>query len=120
MKYLFAFALFFTVNLMADEALPPPPERGFTQTFVLLALMALATYFIMIRPAQKQRKALETQQSSLKKGDKVVAMGIVGTVDKIQDDTVILRMFDGSKIEVLKRAITDVTKSQEKEEVESK
>ncbi len=112
-------ALLSITPLMAEEALPPAPERGFTQTFVLLALMAAATYFIMIRPAQKQRKAMETQQNSLKKGDKVVAMGIVGTVDKIQDDTVILKMFDGSKIEVLKRAISEVT-PQAKEEVESK
>jgi preprotein translocase subunit YajC len=35
-------------------------------------------------------------------------MGIVGTIHKIQDQTVILSMVDGSKIEVLKGAITDV------------
>ncbi|MFN4174796.1 MAG: preprotein translocase subunit YajC, partial [Parachlamydiaceae bacterium] len=69
--------------------------------------------FILIRPAQKQRKQLESQQSALKVGDKVVAMGIVGTVSKIEADTVILKMVDGSKIEVVKRAITEVVSGSE-------
>ena len=37
------------------------------------------------------------------------AMGIIGTVAKIQDDTVVVRMYDGTKLEFLKAAITDVT-----------
>ncbi len=112
-KSLFLFALMITSSLLGAEELPPPPERGFMQTILMLALMGGAMYFILIRPAQRQRKQLETQQSSLKVGDKVVAMGIVGTVSKIESDTVILKMVDGSKIEVVKRAITEVVPSTE-------
>jgi preprotein translocase subunit YajC len=35
-------------------------------------------------------------------------MAILGTIDRITDTTVVLKMVDGSKIEVLKAAITDV------------
>lgn len=112
-KSLFLFALMITSSLLGAEELPPPPERGFMQTILMLALMGGAMYFILIRPAQRQRKQLETQQSSLKVGDKVVAMGIVGTVSKIESDTVILKMVDGTKIEVVKRAITEVVPSTE-------
>lgn len=52
---------------------------------------------------------MDDLRGSLKKGDRVTAMGIVGTVVKVQDQTVIVKMFDGSKIEFLKGAITDVT-----------
>jgi preprotein translocase subunit YajC len=44
----------------------------------------------------------------MKKGDRVTAMGIIGTVDKIQEGSVILRMVDGGKIEVVKGAITEI------------
>lgn len=107
-KKLSLFVALAPAFLLADE-LPPPPDRGFMQTIIMFALMGVAMYFILFRPAQKQRKALEAQQSALKKGDRVVAMGIIGTVQKVQGDTVILRMYDGSKIEVIKRAISDVT-----------
>jgi preprotein translocase subunit YajC len=51
---------------------------------------------------------MEQQRSALKKGDRVTAMGIIGTVSNIKDTSIILRMVDGAKIEVLKNAITDV------------
>jgi preprotein translocase subunit YajC len=47
-------------------------------------------------------------RNSMKKGDRVTAMGIVGKVDRIQTETVVLKMIDGSKIEVLKAVISDV------------
>jgi len=59
------------------------------------------------RPEQKRRKAAEAMRTSLKKGDKVTAMAIVGTIDRISDHTVVIKSVD-SKIEVLKAAITDV------------
>ena len=38
----------------------------------------------------------------------MTAMGIIGTVVKIGEQTVILKMHDGSQIEFLKAAINDV------------
>lgn len=56
---------------------------------------------------------MEQQRGAMKKGDQVTAMGIVGTVDKIKDKTIVLKMVDGSsKIEVLKQAITEVIPSE--------
>lgn len=110
-RSVFLLALVLSTQVFGAEELPPPPERGFMQTILMLALMAGAMYFILIRPAQRQKKQLEEQQSALKVGDKVVAMGIVGEVSKIDADTVILKMVDGSKIEFVKRAITEVVKN---------
>ncbi|MES2273460.1 MAG: preprotein translocase subunit YajC [Chlamydiota bacterium] len=92
----------------------PTPGGGMTQTFIMIGIALLFFYFILWRPEQKRRKAAEQMRSSLKKGDRVTAMGIIGKVEKIQEQTVILKMVEG-KIEVLKAAITDIQASMEEE-----
>lgn len=94
----------------AQEGAQAPAEKGqnLMQTVIMIAIALVFFYFILWRPEQKRRKAMEKQRSALKKGDRVTAMGIVGTVAKIQETTVILKMVDGAKIEVIKAAITDV------------
>jgi len=51
---------------------------------------------------------MEQKRSNLSKGDRVTAMGIVGTVSQIKETTVILKMVDGAKIEMIKTAISNV------------
>lgn len=91
-------------------------SSGLMQTFILIAFALVFFYFILWRPEQKRRKAAEKMRSSLKKGDRVTAMGIVGKIDKIQEQTIILKNVDGSKIEILKAAISDVQPSDDKAE----
>lgn len=86
-----------------------PPRDQLWQTLSMILIALVFFYFILWRPEQKRRKIMDDLRGSLKKGDRVTAMGIVGTVVKVQDQTVIVKMFDGSKIEFLKGAITDVT-----------
>ncbi len=96
------------IPLLADEAAPAASGGNLYQTLMLLGFGVVFFYFLLWRPEQKRRKAMEKQRSSLKKGDRVTAMGIIGTVVRIQDTSVILKMVDGSKIEILKMAISDV------------
>ena len=93
--------------VFAEEG-TPSSQGSMMQTFIMIGIALVFFYFILWRPEQKRRKAAEQMRGSLKKGDKVTAMGIVGKIDKIQEQTVILRMVDGAKIEILKAAITDV------------
>lgn len=106
------------LNAQENEA-PSRSDQGMWQTLIMIGIAMVFFYFILWRPEQKRRKALEEQRNKMQKGDKVTAMGIIGTVSRVQEHTVILKMFDGSKIEVLKGAITDVshgTGSDEKDE----
>ena len=88
--------------------------------FQLAAIMAIF-YFLMIRPQQKQRKALEAAIMALKKGDAVVTTGgVVGEVVHIKelvdegkpskgmDDLVTVRTGD-VKIVVQRRAVAQVS-----------
>lgn len=83
-------------------------EQGFTQTLLMFGLAILFFYFIIWRPEQKRRKKMDLMRKSLKKGDCVIAMGIRATVDEIRERTVILKQVDGSRIEMLQAAITEV------------
>ncbi len=114
MKTLFLSLFVFctTLPLLAQEETTTTRRQGtFLQTLVMIAIAILFFYFILWRPEQKRRKQMEQQRSALKKGDQVTAMGIIGTVVKIQENTVILKLYDGAKIEMLKAAITDVKPS---------
>jgi len=106
------FALcFISMCVYAEGEAGPAPEAsrdgGFSQTLVMIAIGLLLFYFIMYRPEQRRRKDLEEQRNNLKPGDKVMAIGILGEVAEVRDNTVILKMFDGSKIEMLKAAISE-------------
>lgn len=83
-------------------------QGNFTQTLIMIGVALVFFYFILWRPEQKRRKAMQHQRESLKAGDRVTAMGLIGTVDSILEKTVVLKMIDGAKVEVLKAAITDV------------
>lgn len=103
-----AAAMFCTMPAFADDAAAAPKENNLMQTLIMIAVALVFFYFILWRPEQKRRKQMDQLRTSLKKGDRITAMGIIGTVVKVQDNTVILAMYDGAKIEVLKAAITDV------------
>lgn len=93
----------------AGEDVPAtPPDQGFGQTLIMISIALVFFYVILWRPEQKRRKAAEAQRSALKKGDRVTAMGIIGTIASISENTVILKMVDGSRVEFLKGAISDV------------
>lgn len=125
MKKLLAFLVMLTASLplMAEDAVPAR-QSSFWQTLIMIGIAIVFFYFILWRPEQKRRKAMEQKRSAMKKGDKITAMGIVGTIDRIKEQTVIVKMVDGSKIEFLKAAISevkakeDITEEEEKESPE--
>lgn len=102
-----------TSAVFADDVAAPVSGGNLTQTLVMIGFAVVFFYFILWRPEQKRRKALEQTRSSMKKGDRATAMGIIGTIVRVQENTVILKMVDGSQIEVLKAAISEVQSSTE-------
>lgn len=105
----FVAALLAGVPLFAQQTEETARSPGsFWQTLMMIAIAIIFFYFILWRPEQKRRKEMEKKRGSMKKGDQITAMGIVGTIDKIKEQTVIVKMVDGSKIEFLKGAISEV------------
>ncbi len=74
-----------------------------------LILMFAIFYFLLIRPQQKQQKKVREMQDSLSKGDKVVTIGgMHGIVDSIDEEKVVIKAGDGSRLTFDRRAIRDV------------
>ncbi|HPD07396.1 MAG TPA: preprotein translocase subunit YajC, partial [Candidatus Bipolaricaulis sp.] len=64
-------------------------------------------YFLLIRPQRRHQKEHRDLLSSLKRGDRVVtAGGILGTIEDISEDSVLLAVEDG-KIRLSKGSIVD-------------
>jgi len=117
MKIIISLIGLLPIFASAQEAVDAPAKGNpLIQTLVMVLIAGFFFYFILWRPEKKRRKKMEEQRNSLKKGDRVTAMGIIGTVDKIEENTVILKMIDGAKIEILKAAITDVQSSDKAQE----
>ena len=73
-------------------------------------LMFVVLYFLMIRPQQKKQKETQKMLDSLRSGDKVVTFsGMLGTVTNVKEKTVIVRIADSVKVEMLRSAIQTVT-----------
>lgn len=85
------------------------PTNNLPQTLITACVIMLLFYFLLLRPEQKRRKHLENQRAALKKGDQISAFGIIGNIESIKSDTVIIKTAD-SKIEVAKQSITEVRK----------
>ena len=80
-------------------------------SFVPLVAIFAAFYFLLIRPQMKARKEQDKLVNALKSGDDIVTTsGIFGTVTNVKDKTVIVRIAEGVKIEILKSAVTSVVK----------
>jgi preprotein translocase subunit YajC len=71
-----------------------------------IILMFVILYFLMIRPQMKKAKDHKTMLEALQKGDEVVAVGILGRIEKISDNYVSLEIAPSTTIQVQKQAIT--------------
>lgn len=89
-----------------------PAEGGGDGAIInLLFLGALffVFYFFIIRPQSKRQKEIQQKVSDMKKGDKVVTSGgMIGQVNSIDEDTVLLEIDSGVKARFQKSSVTDV------------
>ena len=71
----------------------------------LIAIFAIM-YFVMIRPRQKQQKEHDSMMKELRVGDNVIiAGGIYGQIERLGEDTVILRIESGATMKVARSSI---------------
>jgi preprotein translocase subunit YajC len=86
--------------------------QGLLGTAGPLILMFVLFYFLLIRPQQKRQKGVQQMQTNLKKGDKIVTIGgLHGFVDAIDEDKVVIKCGDGSRLTYDRAAIRDVVEA---------
>lgn len=87
---------------------PNDPNSGIIN-LVFLGAIFLVFYFFIIRPQSQRQKEIQRKVDGMKKGDKVVtSSGLIGVLNSIEDDSVLIEVGGGTKLRYLKTAITDV------------
>ena len=87
-----------------------------TASIIYIVALFAILYFLMIRPQQKRQKQHNAMISALNVGDNIVTVGgILGSIVKIKDTTVVVRVADKVHVEILKNAIAQVTEKKEAE-----
>jgi len=87
--------------------------QGWITIAIYFLLFVGIFYFFAVRPRKSQEKQHKALLESLKKGDKAVTIGgIKGTITRIKEDTVVMKVADNTEIEFLKRAIAYKTEDE--------
>ncbi|QTN31505.1 preprotein translocase subunit YajC [Akkermansiaceae bacterium] len=105
-------------NILAAAGQPAPGGlQGFLGSGMMLPiLMVVMFYFLLIRPQQRQRKEQAARIASLASGAKVITTaGLHGIVHNVKENTVMVKVAEGTILEFDKAAIASVTKKESKE-----
>ncbi len=93
----------------AQAAADPAAGGGFIVQFLPLILIFVVFYFLLIRPQQKRMREHRAMLEALRRGDRVVTGGgIIGTVDKVEDNDVHVTIAENVKVRVVRSTITTV------------
>ncbi len=78
-------------------------------TLLYIAVLFALLYFLLIRPQQQRQKRHQQMIRNLKVNDPIITIGgIYGTIVKIKEDTLIVRVADNVRLEILKSAVAQV------------
>ena len=77
--------------------------------FVWLGLMVAMFYFMLIRPQKRREKERQELLNAVKTGDRVLfGGGILGVVANVKEKTLVVKIADGVKVEILRGAVSQV------------
>lgn len=114
------------IEMLAMAGQTPPgteqdPKAGMIQMIGMFAVLGLMFYFMLIRPQQKQKKEQENLMKNLKTGDKILmSNGIIGMIANVKEKTVMVKIADNVKVEVLRTAVSTILQKADGEDVATK
>ena len=92
--------LFFVLQAQTDGI------ASMVSSLLPFLLIIVVFYFLILRPQQKRQKARQKLLEGVKKGDKVITSGgIHGTVEGLEDDSILVKIADNVKVKMDKSAI---------------
>ena len=87
----------------------PGGMESILSSIVPFLLIIVIFYFLILRPQQKRQKERVKLLESIKKGDKVItAGGLHGTVEGIEEKTLLVKVADNVKLKIERSAITTI------------
>jgi preprotein translocase subunit YajC len=85
-------------------------------TLIFIALIALAFYFLILRPQRKRQQAIQQTMNAISPGNRVMlASGLFGTVVSVGPKQVVLEISPGAELTVLKQAISRIVTAEDED-----
>uniref|UniRef100_C5D5E4 Preprotein translocase, YajC subunit n=1 Tax=Geobacillus sp. (strain WCH70) TaxID=471223 RepID=C5D5E4_GEOSW len=79
-----------------------------------IILFFVIFYFLLLRPQQKRQREIQQMQANLKKGDKIITIGgLHGIIDSVDEDKVVIRAGDGTRLTYDRSAVREVVTEKE-------
>ena len=89
--------------------------------FVWLGLMVALFYFMLIRPQKRREKERQALLSAVKTGDRVLfGGGFLGVVANVKEKTLVVKIADNVKVEIVRGAVSQVLDKGEMPEEDTK
>lgn len=105
----------FLAQASAPASAPSGPGGGL-MSFLPFVLLIAAMWFLMIAPQRKKQKEHAKMLASIKSGDEVLTSGgIYGMVVTVKEDRFVVRIADGTKVELAKGFVQSVEKKSDSE-----
>jgi preprotein translocase subunit YajC len=85
--------------------------QGGSALYTFLPFIAIIAifYFLIIRPQSKKQKETQKMLAALKKGDRIVTIGgIHGTIHKVMEQSVIVKVDENTRLEFNRSAISAI------------
>jgi preprotein translocase subunit YajC len=83
--------------------------QGLMSLLPMIVLLVLFMYLMVIRPQSKRAKEHKALMGGLQKGDEVITIGgVLGRIEKITDDFMVLSIAENINITVQKNAISNI------------
>lgn len=96
-------------DAFAQTSTTASPEGGLWSMLPMLVIFILVFYFLLIRPQSKRAKEHRKLIDNLQKGDEVLTSGgMLGKINKLEDDFIVLSVADNLDITIQKTAIAAV------------
>ncbi|MEG6522182.1 preprotein translocase subunit YajC [Desulfotomaculum sp. 1211_IL3151] len=87
-----------------------------TASIIYIVALFAILYFLMIRPQQKRQKQHAAMIKGLNVGDHIVTVGgLLGSIIKIKENSIVVRIADKVHVELLKSAIAQVTEKKDED-----
>jgi preprotein translocase subunit YajC len=100
--------------LTIAEAAPAAPVGSPLQFPIMMVILFAIMYFMMIRPQRRREKERKEMIASVKSGARVLlTSGIIGQVTNVKEQTLVIRIAENTKVEVVRAAISQILEKDE-------
>lgn len=95
--------------VLAQTTMNTGSLKSLLVSFGPFILIIIVMYFLLFRSQQKRNKERQQMLDSVRSGDKVVTNGgMIGIISSIKEKTVILKVAENVKIEVIRSSLSAV------------